>query len=231
LDGIKLVPIIDNLHLRLARIDAGGVEIVKRITAFSNSRNLAISWRFRSGDSLSAFSFLDSCFVLIWSHACFCILHRSSERTICQNFQHAPAVAAFTAPHEDRAAAHLFGALNNLLRYNRAARAGRDRCIPHCVCNTFVAALDFVGWHPLSPYFTERSLFCSTIVWCIVHRSMHSAVLLPYPFLPFPALQGHSMSVERPRIPSIVSPMIGNGLLDMESVLVIHAPPGVASPV
>jgi hypothetical protein len=41
-----------------------------------------------------------------------------------------------TAPHEDRAAAHLCGALNSLQRYNRTARAGRDRCIPHCVRNT-----------------------------------------------------------------------------------------------
>jgi hypothetical protein len=41
----------------------------------------------------------------------------------------------FTAPHEDRAAAHLCGAPNNLQRYNRAARAGRDRCVPHCVRN------------------------------------------------------------------------------------------------
>jgi hypothetical protein len=48
----------------------------------------------------------------------------------CQN---ARAVAVLTAPHEDRAAAHLCGALNSLQRYNRAARAGRDRCIPHCV--------------------------------------------------------------------------------------------------
>ncbi|RSH89530.1 hypothetical protein EHS25_002080 [Saitozyma podzolica] len=49
---------------------------------------------------------------------------------ICQQ---ARAVAVFTAPHEDRAAAHLCGALNSLQRYIRAARAGRDRCIPHCV--------------------------------------------------------------------------------------------------
>jgi hypothetical protein len=47
--------------------------------------------------------------------------------------QHARAVAVFTAPHEDRAAAHLCGALNSLQRYIRATRAGRDRCIPHCV--------------------------------------------------------------------------------------------------
>jgi hypothetical protein len=50
--------------------------------------------------------------------------------------QHARAVAVLTAPHEGRAAAHLCGALNSLKkRYNRAARAGRDRCIPHCVYN------------------------------------------------------------------------------------------------
>jgi hypothetical protein len=46
-----------------------------------------------------------------------------------------------TAPHEDRAAAHLCGALNSLQRYNRAARAGRDRCIPHCVRNTFAVPI------------------------------------------------------------------------------------------
>jgi hypothetical protein len=49
--------------------------------------------------------------------------------------QHVRAVAVFTGPHEDHAAAHLCGALNSLQRYNRAGRAGRDRCIPHCVCN------------------------------------------------------------------------------------------------
>jgi hypothetical protein len=52
------------------------------------------------------------------------------------NCQHARAVAVLTAPHEGRAAAHLCGALNSLQRYNRAARAGRDRCIPHCVRNS-----------------------------------------------------------------------------------------------
>jgi hypothetical protein len=49
--------------------------------------------------------------------------------------QHAREVAVFTAPHKDRAAAHLCGALNSLQRYIRAARAGRDRCIPQCVRN------------------------------------------------------------------------------------------------
>jgi hypothetical protein len=49
--------------------------------------------------------------------------------------QHARAVAVFTAPHEESAAAHLCRALNSLQRYIRAARAGRDRCIPHCVRN------------------------------------------------------------------------------------------------
>jgi hypothetical protein len=52
--------------------------------------------------------------------------------------QHARTVAVCTAPHEDRAAAHLCGALNSLQRYNSAARAGRDRCIPHCVRNICV---------------------------------------------------------------------------------------------
>jgi hypothetical protein len=46
--------------------------------------------------------------------------------------QHARAVAVFTAPHEGRAAPHLCGALNSLQRYNRGARAGRNRYIAHC---------------------------------------------------------------------------------------------------
>jgi hypothetical protein len=41
----------------------------------------------------------------------------AKKRSGCQ---HARAMAVFTAPHEDRAAAHLCGALNSLQRYKRS---------------------------------------------------------------------------------------------------------------